>query len=200
MKFITQPVEPIRIELARKQCKLDPEGSPPTHEDDDLLTEIYIPAAREWCEMYLGARIATVLGELAFTSFTDTITLEQGPVAAVDSVSYLDVDGNELVVDSSVYNLDTTGQVAFVRLNSGQAWPSTNAANDNIKVRYYLGYSAVGDSPQDNPLPASIKAAILLLLAHLYKNREATVEQALTTMPLGVKALLASFQIRKGFA
>lgn len=200
MKIISAATtEPITLAQARKQCKVDAEGSPPTHEDDDLIT-IYMKAAREWCEKFLGAQIAPSIAEMAFTSFTDTIAIEGGPVAGVVGISYFDEDGTFLAVDPAVYALDTTEQVAVIRLNTDQAWPTTNGENDNIKIQYALGYSIPGDSPQDAPLPSSVKAAILLLLAHLYKNRESTVEQALSVTPMGVRFLLAQYQIRRGFA
>jgi uncharacterized phiE125 gp8 family phage protein len=39
-------------------------------------------------------------------------------------------------------------------------------------------------------VPASLKSAIKLLVAHYYENREASAEKALTEIPLGVERLV----------
>jgi uncharacterized phiE125 gp8 family phage protein len=54
-------------------------------------------------------------------------------------------------------------------------------------VTWYAGYSATGTS-----VPAPVKAAILLLVAHLWKNREASAEVTLTEIPFGVKTMLST--------
>jgi hypothetical protein len=114
--------EPISLTLARLHLRITPdEDSPPFHPDDDWLTEIGIPAAREYCEGFLG---------------------------------------------------------------------------------YTLASSYFGNSP-DEPLPASIKAAMLLMLGHLYENREATNMVSGTgvqELPIGVQALLIPYQLRTSMA
>lgn len=201
MKIISEAIaEPITRALAYKQCKIDPEGSPPAHEDDDLL-DIYISAAREWCEAYLGLRIAPTQVQIALDDFpTAEIVLEGGPVLAVASIAYLDADGAEQVVDVATYELDTTAQVAVIRLLAHETWPKSDGTNNNVKIDYSIGYSLPADSPQDATLPRSMKAAMLLLIAHLYRNRESTVEKALSEMPMGVRFLLSPFKLRRGFA
>lgn len=204
MKIITPATaEPISLALARKQCKIDAElvGSPLElfHEDDELL-EVYITAAREWCEDYLGLLIAPTVVEIRLSDFDGDITLESGPVLFVNSIAYTDADGVDQVVDDALYALDTTGQVAVVRLVEDAEWPTSDGSNDNISVMYSIGYSAVGDSPQDAPLPKRIKVAMLLIVAHLNKNREETVERALSNIPMGVRSMLGPLKLRKGFA
>ena len=201
MKIITPPAsEPITLEMARKQCKVDAEGSPPTHEDDDII-ELFVSAAREWCEAYLGRAVAPTLVEISLDAFPDAeITLESGPVLGVSGLYYLDEDGIEQTLDPSVYRLDTTEPVAVLRLNTDESWPATENTTDAVRVQYTIGYSASGDSPQDAPLPKSIQVAILLLVAHLYENRSNTVVQALSNIPFGVTAFLSPLKLRKGFA
>lgn len=202
MKIIQRGTsEPITIEQARKWCKLDASGSPPTHEDDDILEDIIIPGAREWCEAYLGMIIAPSIVEIRLSAFpTAEITLESSPVIGPVIINYRDALGAPQTFDETLYELDTTSQVAVARLRSGASWPTTDASNDNITVQYSVGYSAAGDSPQDAPLPRSITLAMALLTAHLYKNRESTVETALAEMPMGVKFFLSPLKVRRGFA
>lgn len=205
MKIITQAsIEPITLATARKQCKVDAElvGSPPelAHEDDELIS-LFITTAREWVEAYLGLRVAQTGVQIALDAFDGSISLEEGPVLYVSSITYLDPDtGSELVVDSSIYELDTNDQIAVVKLRADQEWPDAKSGTNSIKVNYVIGYSAEGDSPQDAPLPKSIKTAILLLVAHLYKNREASTEKSLSEIPMGVTFFLSPIKLRRGFA
>jgi len=201
MKIIAPATaEPISLELARRQCRVDAEGSPPVHIDDDLIM-MYVSAAREWCEMYLGTNIAPATAEIRLSAFpTAEITLESGPVLGVLQITYLDVDSAEQLVPDTVYELDSTGQVAVIRLRADQSWPDTDASNNNVSIQYSIGYSLPGTSPQDAPLPKSIQIAILLLTSHLYKHRDSTTEVALAEIPMGVKFFLFPFRLKLGFA
>lgn len=216
MKIITPAItEPITLALARKQCKIDATGSPPAHEDDDLL-QIFISAAREWAEDELGLIVAPSLVESTYDEFpadetvtntagtavtrAGTLALESGPVLSISSITYLDASDVLQTLDSSLYTLDTTEQIAVVRLNSGEAWPDTSSDANAVTVRYIVGYSLDADSPQDAPIPKRIKLAILLVLAHFYAHREQTVTQSLTEIPFGACALLSPLKLRRGFA
>jgi len=60
---------------------------------------------------------------------------------------------------------------------------------DAISVEYVAGYASAGQ------IPEGIRQAILLLVAHFDRNREATVistsRMSVSELPLGVDALLA---------
>ena len=212
-------IEPISLAEARLQCKVDPEGSPPTHPDDDLLS-LFISAAREWAEEYTGTAIGARVQELALTIFPGTgnqsttaatgtatlaakasaITLPEWPVLGIASIAYINAAGSELLVPPADYLLDTSATPRRIILADGAAWPSAKDVVNGFRVRYVIGYSAPGESPQDSPLPRAIKVALLLMLAHLYRNREASSVVALQTIPLGATALLDTQRIRLGFA
>ena len=68
------------------------------------------------------------------------------------------------------------------------AWPAITAATNAVKIRYLAGYDI--DSDGGEALPKMIRAAVLLVVGHLYANREASTEVALTHIPLGVESLL----------
>lgn len=201
MKIITPATaEPVSLELARKQCRVDAEGSPPTHVDDDLIT-LYVTSAREWCEAYLGMIVAPTTVEISVDAFPDgVLVLPTGPVLSIVSVTYRDADGNELLLDDSLYELDTSEQIPAVRLLPDQVWPATDGSADNVRAQFSVGYSPVGDSPQTAPLPGSIRVAILLITAHLYAHREDSIERALTLIPMGARMFLNPLKLRRGFA
>jgi uncharacterized phiE125 gp8 family phage protein len=85
---------------------------------------------------------------------------------------------------------------------SGRTWPALEAIPNAVRVRLEVGYLGPEASSDDagETLPKQLRAAILLLLGHLYENREATVEKSLAEIPFGVETLLRSYRYRLGMA
>ena len=79
-----------------------------------------------------------------------------------------------------------------------EGWPAITAATNAVKIRYLAGYDI--DSDGGEALPKMIRAAVLLVVGHLYANREASTEVALTHIPLGVESLLRPHRVRMGMA
>lgn len=226
--LIQSTVEPISLEMARLQCSIDPEGSPPTSPWDSLL-EVYIAQAREWCENYTGQTFAQKTIEYAIdefpqmTSTTNTVTgivtttpgeleLIGGPIVGLPEIRYVDQYGIEQVFDPSLYTVHTSlAGESTLRLVTGATWGSpavdvswpTDAVG-GLTVRYTVGYSVPGESPDNNPIPPAVKGAILLLVGHWFKNREETVDatsqRQVASIPMGARALLDTYRIRRGFA
>lgn len=211
-KVIMAPLEePLTIEQCRAQCNVvpyetDSDGNE-THPDDDLLMALQ-GAAREHCENFLGLSLSTRVLEIAldaFPSSTDVggagIELPMGPVRelvhiATGEVSS-DADSDVLTVDN--YVLDTYSHVHRVLPASlAVGWPSVTASTNVVKIRYLAGYGV--DSDGGEALPYAIRAAILLVLAHLYRHREDTTEMALASIPTGAENLMRPLRLRLGMA
>lgn len=70
-----------------------------------------------------------------------------------------------------------------------QVWPGSYHREDAVSVTYVAGYGNA------DAVPAPIKAAILLIVGHLYENREAsTVGVSAELLPMAVDALLAPYR------
>lgn len=204
--------EPIDIATARQHLRLDTTGSPPSHPDDELITGIYLPAAREACEQYLGAALAPQTFELtlgpndhgnvwclgtwtAGYGLPPTIELPMGPLLGVESVTY-----TSAAVGTSFTAFDVDTFSDRIRLQNGSSWPTTDDTVNAITVRYQAGYSIPGESPQDYPLPAALRAAILLALSHIYDNCTAGTICDIGSLPASVMYLLDPYKRRMGFA
>ncbi len=224
--------EPITLEEARAQCRVDTYGSPPESDDDFWFENIGIPAARSYCENYKGVSYAPRVVELVTNSFPTSIPLPFGPVQSVESIMYddatiaqaaydaaytaaydtefgmsADVDAAiaagvaagdiayaanlEQTVDTSVYTLNAYTIPATLGVAYGQTWPTARTSANSVRIRYVTGFNLPDESPLPYPLPKSAKAAMLLMLGHLFENREGvTVGGVVSTMPMGVHALL----------
>lgn len=204
MKIILPATEePITIAMARKQCRVDVDPTTGEYEDDDMIL-LYLGAAREWAEKETGlilAQTGVAMDLLAFPA-TTYIELESGPARPPFTISYVDPDGNELMVDDTIYRFDESIYPNRLALLTDQVWPdiATSTGVPLVTVGYTLGYTLPGDSPTDAPMPKMIQMAILLVLGHLWQNRADTVEKALSNIPLGASALLSTFIVRKRFA
>jgi uncharacterized phiE125 gp8 family phage protein len=64
---------------------------------------------------------------------------------------------------------------------------------DSVKITYTAG--SYGDGATVDTCPKLVKAAVLLLAAHLYENREATTDLKLVELPIGVTRLLTPYKV-----
>lgn len=209
LKVVTQPiVEQITLDQARLHLRLDSYGSPPEHADDQWITDT-IPTAREWCEFYSGHSLASQVFELALPCFphawhrnyeADEIKLPMGPIAGVQSVIYTDEAGAEQTLDPANYVVDLTQDVGYVFPLINTSWPMTQGRGNAVRVRFNAGFTAENESPNDMPLPKRFRSAMLLVLGHLYENRENTTELKLETLPLAASSLMDGLRLRLGFA
>lgn len=223
-KVITPPTaEPISLDEAHLHLRLDVYDSPPAHPDDPLILSL-IQAAREWIEKFTGRSMTERLLEYAVDAFPghdrlggyrypnhrlgvvyrgdgiypQPIRLPGGPVNSLETVGY--VDGGGVVQTIGDAQFDSYQEPARVLPASGGGWPSTQNAMGAVKVRYWAGYTLPGDSPSGTPLPKPLKHAMLLVLGHLYENREDSVDANLQSIPLGAQALARPYRLDTALA
>jgi len=210
VRVVTSPAfadEPITIEDAWHHLRIDTfpnDDSPPVtvSGDDYWLENIGIPAARNWAEGYVGKSLVTQTLELAGTSFPSTyFELPFGPVQSVASIIYVDADDVEQTVDAADYVLNSDVWPARVQLAYGvEAWPTARGTYNDVRVRYVTGYTPPNDSPAGFVISPSLKIGILLMLGHLYENRETTLATTLSEIPLGARSFLDKDRVRRGWA
>lgn len=190
-------VEPISLADARLHLKLDTSGSPASHPDDDLVRAL-IQAAREWCEAFTRRAFVQRTVRLNLDGFPvdgDEIELWSPPVASVTGITYLDENGASQTLAASVYTADLDAWPPRISLKLDQTWPATADLPQAVKVTYLAGYSPA-TSPADYRanVPASVKAAMKLIIGDLYQNREAKAAMQLYENP-AAKALLAPLKV-----
>jgi uncharacterized phiE125 gp8 family phage protein len=198
VKIITPPAaEPVSDLDCWRHLRLDAayDSPPPDTVTEAAAIRAYLSAAREWAEAFTCRSLAPQTLELALDWFPcASIALPKGPVQSVASVTYTDTDGNPQTVSSGNYVLDSySTDVDWLIPAYEFAWPHTLGIANAVKIRYVAGFDTPGDSPQTHPLPMSIRAALLLLVADLFEHRENTMAEGRTIVqevPFGVKAML----------
>lgn len=181
LTLITPPtVEP--LELPELKVHLREDGS----EQDALITSLIV-AAREHVEGFLGRKLINQVWDLTLDGFFgSSITIPYAPLVSVGSVKYLDTAGVQQTMTASDYVVDTARQPGRVFLAYQAVWPTAQSRENAVVIRFTAGYGTTAAS-----VPDSIKAAMKLLVASWYENREAVnVGNIVNVVPMAVESLL----------
>jgi uncharacterized phiE125 gp8 family phage protein len=156
---------------------------------EDLLIERLIAAATQQIDgpYGIGVCMQTQTWELARDCFPLFFKLPLYPVQSVDSITYIDQAGAEQTLDSSVYRVDTHSNPARITLEWNQTWPTARLISNSVKVTFTAGY---------NNVPADLKHALILLVAHWYENREpVNVGNIVNSFPFAVESILDRYRV-----
>lgn len=159
-----------------------------TDDERDALIHAYIAAATEKVERLTRRAIMPQTWEWSLDAFPGVyparLTLPIGPVMEVEEIVTLSLSGAETILGPATYRVET-GLVG--RVEPLSSWPSTDLRQGAVRVRWVAG---------DGACPPSMKAAIMLLVGHLFANREAVViAAAAEKLPLGVESLLEHHRV-----
>lgn len=189
LSLVTGPaLDIVSLAEAKKQCQVDIAA-------DDGLIAGYILAARRHCELYTGRAMIEQTHDLTidhnwpFVFGLQRILIPIVPLVSVTSISYLDVDGNSQTLAANQYRVVTRSEAArgWIEPAYGVTWPGVRCVSEAITVRFVAGY---GTQPGAHPNLDVFRQAMLLLIGHWYRNREAVDASTLGELPLGVASLL----------
>lgn len=148
-------VEPIQLSDAKKYLRID-------HNEEDLLIQSMIQAAREECEERTKLSFITQTWTITFTKFPiGGVELPRPPMGSITSVEYR--DANDSWNNFSGYSVDLLEAPCRVYLT--ESAPQTSNLKDAWRIVYKTGY---GDDSCD--VPESLKNAILLKIKALYEK------------------------------
>lgn len=144
--------EPISLSEAKKHLRV-------TSDDEDTLILGYLAAAREWVENYTGLILKARRVTSEYRCFGE-VRLRWYPLAADPAltVDYRDTDGTEATLAGARFSGGRTPRLIIAN--------APQVEGESVRVSYNAGYASAED------VPASLKAAILLILGSLYEQRE----------------------------
>jgi uncharacterized phiE125 gp8 family phage protein len=197
--IIDPQFEPVTLAEVYKVCRLDPDGSPATHEHDLLLTG-YITTARQYVEAFTRRSLIEQTKRLSTASFGNgnplAISLWYPPIISINRVQYYDGTNVLTTVDPSNYFLtdDELPQVMFI---DGFAAPTTSRRPDAVRVEYQAGYAAnsspaVLQSEFAALVPQDLKDAILLRVQYYYEDLAPNDRESLNTT---IEAIMTSKKV-----
>lgn len=174
----------ITLADAKAHCRIE-------HGEEDALVESLIKAACRHAENRTGRALEqqdaaqTIID--GFPPGRQGIELPWSPVRSVTEVRYLDATGTEQILTAGQLAVDHRTVYPTLYPAWGTDWPATNGQFMSVTITASTGY---------DPLPDDIRSAMLLIIGHLYENREAVVIGTIATaLPFSVETLLAPYVI-----
>lgn len=156
-------IYPISLEEAKAHLRV-------LSTDEDPYISSLIPAATRYCEQY--QRRVYAQRDIIFVN-DNFISPWRLPLAPVSAIKTIFVGGAALA--ESDFSIDGLGRVEIF---------SDIYTGEEVRITATCGYADVADTP------TPVKQAILLLVGHLYSNREAVGDLKMAVLPFGVKELL----------
>ena len=188
--FQTVPpaIEPLTVADVKSHARID------TNDDDQLITNFLIPAARQKAELltrrsfitqqwlavldaFPGSYLTGVPFGQTFGIPPHAVLLERPPILSIQSIKYTAMDGTTGTMNPATDFVDLTFG-ATVRADNlmritpqfGKIWPITLPQIGSVQIAYTAGYGPLATS-----VPATIRNWMLLRVAALYENREEVI-------------------------
>jgi uncharacterized phiE125 gp8 family phage protein len=180
VRTIAPAETPVSLTEIKAHCRVDGTDS------DGVLTGLLAAAVDHldgWTGI-LGRALVTQTWRQDFDGFERRMRLPVGPLASVSSITSRNAAGQIATVSSDNYALKVDELGAYVRFKDGYSFPTDLNETTAVSITYMAGTAAAD-------VPASIKAAIMLLVSHWNEHREAVAGASTAELPLGVNALIA---------
>ena len=155
-------IEPVTLAEAKAHLRVD--GSA----EDTLIGSLIITS-----RLYIEAALGLALITQSWSSFLDAwppgnqLALPLRPVQSIAAVKLYAADESVATVSADTYQLDGAAVPARLVRRGCLTWPKPGRTANGIEIAFVAGY---GDAAAD--VPAPIRQAILLLVAHWHEHRE----------------------------
>ena len=175
-----------------------------TTDSENVALDAYIQAATALAECDLNRSLITQTWKLYLDRFPsqyfyatqrlpdrcadDTldrmaIRLEKPPVLSVEKLYYVDVNGAEQTLSTTLYQVDLVSTFPRILPAYNQTWPQTREVPNAIRIEYTAGYGATGEH-----VPADIRQAMKLIVAGMFTARAALSVTDYKELPGGFAA------------
>lgn len=119
----------------------------------------------------------------------DGFPVALAPLISVAEITYYDADNIRRIFDPGSYSAHSRFDGGYIKRAASVSWPATFVRDDAVTVTYVAGY---GGAATD--VPAAIRLAGLMLVAHWFQNREAVLTGTISaSLPIGIERLLRPY-------
>jgi len=173
-------VSPVTLAEAKAHLRVD------TTDEDTLISGL-LDAANATVQEMTGRTLAAETWALTLASVSGDLLLPKSPVTGLTAIDYFAPDGTASSSLLSDFDLLIDTDQAVVRPKIGAVWPVTQTRPDAITITFTAGYGT---------LPAPLRIAILMLVAHWFENREAVnIGHLASDLPLAATSLIDDFRL-----
>lgn len=174
---ITTSPSPITLIRAKQHLRIDDNA-----EDEQILA--LISAATDFLATETGQSLAaTTTYRLSLDGFPADreISLPKPPLQSVESIKWVDPNGQEQTLDPATYIVDASTKPGRIVLKPNQNWPTTDRSANCVNIDFTAGYTA---------LPFMLRQAILLLVGHWHEHREAAIDRRIDEVPIALRSII----------
>ena len=147
-------------------------------DEDEIIAQMML-AATDWAENFQSRTYISRERTMQLDAFQLLTRPPYAPLVSVDEIVYVDADGTEQTLDSAYYRVDTGKEPGRITEAYNYYWPTTRNVTGAVTITYTSGYGLAAAVPED------IKAAIKMIVHHLYVNRG-----DMSDIPSSAKSLL----------
>jgi uncharacterized phiE125 gp8 family phage protein len=180
----TNSKEPVSLDLAKAHCRID------TSDEDSLLEQVYIPAARQTVEQYTGLTLLTQPMHTTARAMPcgDCIALSATPASTITRIDALAPDGSSTPLDLDTYAPKIINGYGGSIVQTAIGLPTDAAA---FRVAFVAGFP-------DGKVPPNLILAMLDFAGDAYENREAQQAGAVLQRNPRAVALMDPFRVTFG--
>ena len=185
---VAPSVEPLSLGEAKIHLRID-------SNDENTYISALITAARQHVEAITGRALITRTYRLDMPLWDSEVILPRPPLVSVTNIKYYDTANAQQTWAAS--NYDVIVPAGSIKLSDAGTIPSVFNRPDAWQATYVAGYLSTS-SPQDPQaaVPWAIKAAMNLMIADLYENRERGVIGPVFADRKAFEALLGPYRAR----
>jgi uncharacterized phiE125 gp8 family phage protein len=184
--LLTPPaLEPVTLADAKQFLRI-------AHDDDDDVIGSLIAAARVHVEAKTRRAMITQVWRLTRDVWpaAGLLPILPVPLRQVTAIGVYRDDGMLQMLDLDAFHINTVSAPAILAFDRG-ALPAPGRITGGIEIDIETGY---GEEPGD--VPAPLRQAIRLLVAHWYENRRIIAASGeVASMPVSVSSLIAPFRV-----
>ena len=181
--------EPVSLADAKAHLRVD------VTDDDALITRL-ITGARSELERGLGRAFVTQ----SYTYFLDNwprgfaVPLPVAPVQSIDQARIYALDDTFTILPVSSYLLDGQGSPPRLIRRGTLPWLAPQRPGNGIAIDFTAGHGA-----QPTDVPAALRIATLILVAHWYEHRQLSEPGGApgAGLPEMVRDLIAPYRVRR---
>jgi len=181
VRSVAPSVRPISLSEAKDHCRV-------SHTDDDAYIDqlIDVAVASVDGKGKSGRALITQTWQQSVGQEPGAVRALMTPFQSLTAVHYYDDAG--LLQEATLAEFEAIGLAdeTYIRPKDGYSWPSADDRPDAIRLTYTAGY---GDSA--SAVPASIRHALLMMVAHWYENRETVSADKMIETPYAADHLLS---------
>lgn len=179
-------LEPVTLAAAKTHLRVDSAL-------EDVFIASLITTSRVQVEAILGLALITQNWTWRFDAWRlGGVAFPLAPVSAVTSVRTQNSDLSYSILAPAAYIVDGASTPPRLVPSRGN-FPSPAVAAIGIEIQFTAGYGALAAD-----VPAPLRQAILLLVAHWFENREPLIEGAMPkSFPDAIIGLLEPYRVRR---